>query len=234
MKRMLFAGACDKSDLLLYVSKLLTKLDLKVLLVDATNEQQYNYSIAKVDNEYKITEFEEFDVASGFSSWEELETYFQSQQEKLAFYSYLIVDTDNPDSIAKWGEIEHHMLVTNLEKRCLHQNVELIKSLFETKDKTTLVRFFKVILQAVDCGIDEEYIEAMYSEFPIQWTEPSYAVYLDDVDYATKIENQYNSHLQIKTLSKPFKEVIMDLVELISGLKEQEIKAAWKQAERRK
>jgi len=80
MKRILFIGACDKSDLLPYVSKLLTKAEQKVLLVDATREQYYSYAVPKIDAEYKITEFEGFDVAHGLYNYDLLEDYFHTHQ----------------------------------------------------------------------------------------------------------------------------------------------------------
>lgn len=233
MKRIMFIGACDKSDLLLYVSKLLTQAEQKVLLVDATREQYYSYAVPKIDAEYKITEFEGFDVAHGLFNYDLLEDYFHTNQEKLHSYDAVIIDTDRAEDIGHWSEIEHHLLVSTYDKPTIEKNVHLVRSLFATRDSSEL-RMLKVIVQEVACAITEEYIESTLTEFPIQWTEPSYPVYFDETDYAVKIDNQFNYRLNIKPLSKDYKVTIMELAQLISGLPDGVVKKALKLAEKRK
>ncbi|MBL0385846.1 hypothetical protein JJB07_04210 [Tumebacillus sp. ITR2] len=234
MKKMLFAGACDKSDLLLYIGKVLALADQKVLIVDATREHLYQYSVPNIDREYHVTEFEGFDVANGFTSYESLQTYMDAEQEKLDAYDCLLIDTDRPDAVATWGEIEHYALVTTYEKRTVRANQDLIEGIFSARRDESEVLFQKVILREVDCQINEEYVESTISEYPIQWSDPSYPVFFDDVDFAVKIENQFNERLAMKRLSKPFKQGIQDLALLISGLPDSDIKKALKQAERSK
>lgn len=235
MKKMLFAGACDKSDLMLYIGKVLALADQKILIVDATQEQLYRYSVPTIDRDYQVTEFEGFDVASGFYSYEDLQAYMEEHQESFERYDSLLVDTDRPDACATWGEIQHHALVTTYDKRTILRNQELIDAIFAPRtDTESEVLFQKVILREVECQIDEEYVESTISEYPIRWSEPSFPVFWDDVDFAVKVENQFNERLVMKRLSKPFKQAIYDLALLISGLSEQDLKRAQKQAERSK
>jgi hypothetical protein len=234
MKRILFAGACDKSDLLLYVGKVLAAADQKVLIVDATVAQHHAETVPQIDENYRISEFQGFDVASGFFSYEQLQDYFAEEQEKLEGYDCLIIDTDCPDTVGVWEAVNVHLLATTQEKRCLQRNEVLVRQLFAAREDQSPLSWFKLILRAVDCSIDEEYIESTLQRHPIQWMEPSFAIYWDEVDYAVKIENQYNSRLQLRTLSKDYKETIQELAHLVSGLPVSDIKSAMKQAERRK
>ncbi|KEO82783.1 hypothetical protein [Tumebacillus flagellatus] len=234
MKKMLFAGACDKSDLLLYIGRVLALADQKVLLVDATREQVYQDSVPKIDAEYRVTEFEGFDVANGFASYEDLQSYMDGEQEKLDAYDCLLIDTDRPDAVASWGDIAHHALVTTYEKRTIRSNQDLIEAFFSARDDDSEVLFQKVILREVESQINEEYVESTISEYPIRWSDPSYPVFFDDVDYAVKIENQFNERLVMKRLSKSYKQSIQELALLISGLPDSDIKKAFKLAERSK
>lgn len=231
----MFAGACDKSDLVLYIGKLLAIADQKTLVIDATQEQIYRYSVPRIDADYPITEFEGFDVANGFYCLGDLQTYMEEQQERFDAYDCVLIDTDRTDSVAQWGDVQHYTLVTTYDKRTIRKNQALIEAIFFPRtDTETEVLFQKVILREVDCQINEEYVESTISEYPIRWSEPSYPVFFDDVDYAVKIENQFNERLAMKRLSKPFKQGIQDLALLLSGLPESDLKKALKQAERSK
>lgn len=234
MKRILFAGACDKSDVLLAVCKLLAHADLKVLLVDATREQHCSYAVQSIDPSYPITEYEGFDVARSLLSSDQLTAFFAEAQEDLNKYDCLLIDTDLPETIGSWQDVNGRVLTTNLERSTLLKNQELLRELFAAHEEAGQVRMFKLILQAVDCGIDETYIESTLAEHPILWTEPSYAIYLDDVDYALKIQNQFSGRLHVKALSSGYKETVREVAQLVSGLDEKTLKAAWKQAERGK
>ena len=71
MKKIGFIGAYDKTDLILYVAKILTLLDKKVLIVDSTMNQKARYIVPAITPAMKyITDFEDIDVAVGFSSME--------------------------------------------------------------------------------------------------------------------------------------------------------------------
>ena len=63
MKKIGFIGAYDKTDLIIYVAKILTTLNKKVLVIDSTLNQKARY-IVPVINPTKtyITEYEEIDI----------------------------------------------------------------------------------------------------------------------------------------------------------------------------
>ena len=64
-----FIGAYDKTDLILYIAKILTTLGKKVLIVDSSLMQKTRYIVPTINPAQKyITEFERFDVAIGFES----------------------------------------------------------------------------------------------------------------------------------------------------------------------
>ena len=45
MKKVAFIGSYDKSDIIIYIAKIITSLDKKVLVVDATINQKARYII---------------------------------------------------------------------------------------------------------------------------------------------------------------------------------------------
>ena len=64
MKIVGFLGGYDKLDFLLYVSRILTIAEKKVILIDATTMQKAKYVVPTISpTQSYVTEFEGFDVA---------------------------------------------------------------------------------------------------------------------------------------------------------------------------
>ena len=71
-----FVGAYDKVNLITYTSKILSKLKMKVLVVDGTLEQKYRYTVPSIfPTKSYVTEFEGIDFAVGFDSFEHMINY---------------------------------------------------------------------------------------------------------------------------------------------------------------
>ena len=64
MRKIGFIGAYDKTDLILYVAKIIVEANKKVLLVDTTVNQRARYIVpCMTPSIYYITEYEGIDVA---------------------------------------------------------------------------------------------------------------------------------------------------------------------------
>ena len=104
-----FIGVYDKTDLLLNIAKILTKMQKKVLIVDTTLEQKTKYVVPAINPTASyITNFEDFDVAIGFDSLEQIKKYF-GIQEGLQYDIILVnvkeikFDNNNLSRIVKIG-----------------------------------------------------------------------------------------------------------------------------------
>jgi len=82
-----FIGSYDKTDLIIYVAKVLTTVGKKVLVIDHTITQKAKY-IVPVINPTKsyVTEFEGIDVSVGFSNYEEIKKFLGIPEEKLRLF----------------------------------------------------------------------------------------------------------------------------------------------------
>ena len=64
MKKIGFIGAYDKTDLIIYIAKILTTLKKKVLVIDATTKQKARYVVPVINpTKMYVTEYEEIDIA---------------------------------------------------------------------------------------------------------------------------------------------------------------------------
>ena len=93
MKKIAFIGGYDKTDLILYISKILTVLGKKVLFVDTTLTKKTKYVLPKMGKSANyITTFERIDIAIGFENLEQIEKYNESRLD----YDFIIIDIDSP------------------------------------------------------------------------------------------------------------------------------------------
>ena len=83
MKKIGFIGAYDKTDLIVYVAKILTTLNKKVLVVDATVNQKARYIVPTISPAATyVTDFEDIDIAVGFSDMVGIKNYLGLTQEQ--------------------------------------------------------------------------------------------------------------------------------------------------------
>ena len=69
MEKVAFIGSFDKTDLIMYVAKMLTLAKKKVLVADTTIVQKARYVVPNINPEmFYVTEFEGIDVAVGLFS----------------------------------------------------------------------------------------------------------------------------------------------------------------------
>ena len=96
MKKIAFIGGYDKTDLILYMAKILRVLGKRVLFVDTTLTAKTQYIVPTLTPTKKyVTTYDGIDVAIGFRSIEEFKEY-QSIEESLdKEYDFMLIDLDS-------------------------------------------------------------------------------------------------------------------------------------------
>ena len=92
MKKIGFIGAFEKTDLILYVARILVELRKKVLIIDSTILGRARYTVPSISpSKCYVTEFEGMDVAIGFNKIENIEDYLGTAQLQ---YDIILIDID--------------------------------------------------------------------------------------------------------------------------------------------
>ena len=104
-----FLGATDKTDLIIYVAKVLELMDKNVLVIDTTIMQKTKYVVPSISpTRSYVTDFDNVDYAVGFESEQDLTRYLGLKDgeglEKLN-YDFVLIDLDNEKMIESF-EIE--------------------------------------------------------------------------------------------------------------------------------
>ena len=214
MKKIGFIGAYDKTDLIIYIAKILTTLDKKVLIVDSTLAQKARYVVPVINpTAMYITEYEEIDIAVGFSNMEEIKKYLGVSENQELEYDVMFVDTDNIQGFNnfKLEDAQKNYFVTSFDVYSLKKGLE---ELIELKNVVSLTKVFfsKEMLKEED-----DYLNFLSLGYKIVWNENRIYFPIENGDLSVIYENQRVAKVKFKKLSIQYKDSLAYLAEEILG-----------------
>ena len=186
MKKVGFIGVYDKTDLILDISKLLTRNGKKVLFIDSTKDQKAKYIVPNIlPTVSYVTTFEDIDVAIGFENIEQIAHYLGVDTENEFEYEYIFLDTDNFDGVRDFEALSFDKLyyVTSFDGYSLRKGIELLKEI-NLPLKMTRLFFTKEMLKEED-----EYFNYLTLELKEEWTDNKLYFLLENGDLAVHMEN---------------------------------------------
>ena len=232
MKKVGFIGAYDKTDMVVYVAKVLAECGKKVLVVDSTITQKARYIVPKIESAPAyITEFEEVDVAVGFRNFAQIKQYSYIDVNQDLPYDYILVDIDNPYNIPGFelDETSANFFVTSFDAYSLKRGLEIIKAMpFQLK--LTKVLYSKQMLKE-----ENDYLNYLSNGTNAIWNKEIIYFQLENGDYTVITENQRVNKIKLRKLSTQFKDSL-EYIAAISAEKDissGEIRRAIKAIEKR-
>lgn len=214
MKKIGFIGAYDKTDLILYVAKILTTLQKKVLLVDATTNQKARYVIPVINpTTMYVTEYEEIDIAVGFSNFNDIKKYLGIPEDQEFEYDVVLIDTDNIKGISDFGlqDAQKNYFVTSFDAYSLKKGLE---ALIDLKSAMSLTK----ILYSKDMLKEEDdYLNFLSLGYKIIWNENRIYFPIENGDLSVIYENQRVAKIKFRKLSIQYKDGLAYLAEEILG-----------------
>lgn len=219
MKKIGFIGAFDKTDLILYVSKILAELRRKVLIVDTTILQKARYIVPAIaPTKFYVTEYEGIDVAVGFENINDLKGYLGDIENE---YEYLMIDVDSYDKFDDFevGDSDSKYFVTAFDSYSLKKGIEIIGKVRQK------VKMKKILFEREFTEENDEYLNLLSLTYPIEWDEEKIYFPYDQGDLTAIIENQRVTKIKFKNLSEIYLEGLFMLAkEIIPEAKTGDIK----------
>lgn len=214
MKRIGFIGGYDKTDLILYIAKILTELGNRVLVVDATVCQKVRYVVPVISPTLMyVTEYEDIDIAVGFHNEEDVKRYLGISGELDTEYDYIFVDTDNSEGFKGFylEGAQKNYFVTSFDVYSLKRGLEALTEL-SSAITLTKVLFSKEMLKEED-----DYLNFLSLGYKVIWDE--YRIYfpVENGDLSVIYENQRVSKIRFKKLSIQYKDGLEYMAEEILG-----------------
>ena len=214
MRKIGFIGAYDKTDLIINVAKILTTTKKKVLIVDATILQKSRYIVPVINpTKMYVTEYEDIDVAIGFSNFDDIKKYLGTPEEQELDYDIVFVDTDNIQGYRQFDlqDAEKRYFVTSFDLYSLKKGLETLTGL-ENMTSLTKVYFSKDMLKE-----DDDYLNYLSKEYKIIWEEEKIYFPIENGDLSVIYENQRLAKVGFRKLSIQYKDGLAYIAEQILG-----------------
>ena len=202
MKQVGFVGAFDKTDLIIYIAKILTVLGKRVLIADTTITQKAKYVVPASNPTLSyITEFEEIDIAVGFKNVEAIANYTNRSIETLE-YDYLLLDIDSAESAMNFriDRSVQNFFVTSFDTYDIRRGVEILGQ-FQTPIKMTKVLFSKEVSKE-----DDEYLNYLSLGAKVMWEDDRIYFPLEMGDKTAIINNQKVAKVRFENLTSMYKD----------------------------
>ena len=219
MKKIGFIGAFDKTDLMVYVARILVELQKKVLIVDSTILGKARYTVPSISpSKYYITEFEGIDVAIGFNNMESIADYLGVSDLQ---YDFALIDIDLHENLERFNMelADKNYFVTGFDNYSLKKGLEIIGKM---PDKILMT---KVLFSRDMQKEEEDYLNFLSLYYSIQWEEEKIYFPYDNGDSTVIIENQRAGRISFKNLSIEYKKGLLELTQqIIPEIRNGEIK----------
>ena len=226
MKKIGFVGAYDKTDMMIYVGKILTTLKQKVLIVDSTLTQKAKYIVPVINpTTTYVTEYEEIDVAVGFPNLDDIKQYLGVPINKQLEYDYVLIDVDNIKSFNSYElqTADKNYFVTSFDMYSLKKGLETLIELRESISMTKII-FSNELLRE-----DDEYLNFLSATYKVVWNEYKLWFPVNTADLSVIAENQRLSKVKFRKMSTAYKDGLAFLVvDLAKEMSESSIRKAIK------
>lgn len=214
MRRIGFIGAYDKTDFILYLSKILAEFGQKVLFIDGTITQKARYIVPKIEtSKTYITTFEGIDVAVGFRSLEDIKKYKGVPPEIDLSYDIALIDVDTAAEVMYYRipNCEKVYFATSMDMYSIKRGVDSLAGV-QTPVYATKVIFSKNISKE-----ENEYINYLSADSSIKWNDEIIYFPYEMGDQTTIFKNQRVSKIKLKPLTNQYKDGLIFIITQIMG-----------------
>ena len=211
MDKIGFVGAYDKTDVILYIAKIISLIGKKVLVIDSTINQKAKYVVPVINpTKSYITNFEGMDIAVGFNNLQQIQEYLGTEDKKID-YDIILIDIDSTESIEIYDmkEANKNYFVTSFDLYSLKKGIEIIDGLDET------IQLKKVLFSKYATEEEDDYLNFLSLGHKVIWESERIYFPLELGDQSTIIENQMLSKIKIRKLTNQYKKSLLYMAEEI-------------------
>lgn len=211
MKTVGFIGVYDKTNMLLSLAKILTNKQKRVLIIDTTLEQKLKYIVPTIHpTKTYITSWEDIDIAIGFNKFDEILQYtgFHSLENE---YDVIFVEIDTAEAFESLEAINNdvNFFISAMDLYSIRKGIEIFSGL---KNKVNLHR---IIFSREMDPTEEEYINYLTLDYPINWKESMIFFPLILEDRYVEMDNQLLYRIDLKSISPLYKQSLAHLISIM-------------------
>lgn len=206
MRTIGFIGAYDKTDLIIYIAKLLVEMQRKVLMIDATTLQKSRYTVPNISpSKTYITEFEGIDIAVGFNDYDSIKYYMGIPSHAVFDYDYILIDVDSPEAFQEFGlkTATKNYFITGCDPYSLKRGLEILSGVDEP------IPLKQVVFSMKNSNAEEKYLDYVFLGSKVIWNSEKIYFPFEKGDQTTIIENQRVAKIKFKKLTRNYKDGLM-------------------------
>lgn len=223
MKSWIFTGKSDKRDLLLYLCKLLTASNQRVLLVDVTDIRKYRYTIGSAAANLSLMQFSGFDISDGLPDLTQ------------TAYDYVLYDVESLYiGLNLWESADQMVWVTSFDRFEVESSAEWFRLLLIRWPQLANIEVLPVYVRTVDSFLTSDYIMSFMEGVSINWNDNRIRIPWDENNVAVQFENEHAQLLNMQGISRSYKRALRQLMEQLTGWGKTESKNALRIVERRR
>ncbi|WP_066298060.1 hypothetical protein [Bacillus sp. FJAT-29937] len=224
MKMIQLVGSRNKADFALYFSHVLTNLENRVLLVDATADQIYRHGYTRLGKNEHVFDFQGIDIMGGASNWLQVEEHLREINETTTNYDVVIIDMDSIEAItAEWPHFDDRFYVGDEERLNQVRDVELLHRLFDETESTEIKR----ITFEGRYKLEGSYFDTLMSN-RAKWVSIPYSIELDEMEGPLRTQMQHEQSIPFKKLTKQYRETLTEMVSALFEVHVEEVQSAVK------
>ncbi len=207
-----FIGGYDKSDLIIYIAKILAVMGKKVLIIDTTTLQKIRYIIPTMSPaKTYVTNFQDIDFAVGFYSYNAIKNYLGLSESENFSYDYIFIDIDSPEAFENFDikSINKNYFVTNFDTYSIKRGMEILSGITEP------MNIKKVFFSKETSKEEDDYFNYISLGTKAIWNDEIIYFPFEQGDQSVIMENQRTRKIKLKKLTKTYKEGLEYLAEEI-------------------
>ncbi len=224
MEKIGFIGAYDKTDIIIYMAKILAILGKRVLVVDSTVNQKAKYVVPVINpTKAYVTQYENFDVSVGFKNFDDIASYLGVERVgNLYDVALLDIDESKTFNDFEMRSATKNYFVTSFDLFSLKKGLEVLTGLEETLKMT------KVLFSKNADEEENEYLNFLSLNYKVMWDDEIIYFPIDRGDLSAIIENQRLSSIKFKNFTEEFMAGFSILAQEIAGIGLNELNKVFK------
>lgn len=229
MKKIVFIGGYDKTDLILYIAKVLKVTEKKVLFIDTTITAKTRYIVPTLTPTKKyVTTYDGIDVAIGFKDIRDFKEYQSIEGSLDNEYDFMLIDIDSIEAYYNFdlSRNDIHLFVTSFDVYSVQKGVNVLKGLKE------LTKVTKVLFTKNANSDEDEYLDFVTLSYKVKWDDTIIYFPFETDDLYAIFQNQRYSKIKFFNLSQEYIESLNMLMEMTIGYTKNELKKAIKLIDR--
>lgn len=229
MKLIQLLGHRRKSASAIYLAHAIEALGKRVLIVDATSDDEYKYSYIRTEEDELLYEIDNVEILIDAKSWSDVIKHLKFSNEVPENFDCIIVDTNDADTMYNdWPEFEHVLYVSDNNRFNILKDVRILNSYLDLTEQKRVRRIHFDSAFKMPPG----YIELLLNN-RVEFSNLSESIEFDDMEEKLVLHMQHEYEIPFKRLTKSYRNAIIAIVTEWFGIGDVDVNSGLKKRKSR-